>query len=319
VTLQIDNAAQAGTPLVNCATISDGQFEDNPYDDTDCVTETVFAPGPNLRVTQSYYWQSTGAVGYGVPFENVGTVQINDVSITNTFPATFNLNYWNLDFWASWSGGVSGNQITATLSRLEPDWRTWLNLGVGFNLPNGTLFTNTAQIMVLPGDVNPADNTATLVLGTGPDLRIDKMLTAGEPRPGELLTFTLHFENNSPWSTTGGVIITDTLPAGLEFVSSQLRLCGPVYFCDRPPDRTSGNALAWDWNGVDPIGTWWWNDIVVTVRVTTTLTAGPVFTNTAQIVSRNPAADVEPNYANNTDMYTVAMILNRLYLPLIRR
>jgi uncharacterized repeat protein (TIGR01451 family) len=158
-----------------------------------------------------------------------------------------------------------------------------------------------------------------LALGAGPDLMIDKWLTAGEPGVGQLLTYTLHFASAFPWGTTGSVRLTDTLPAGLEFVRSAQRLCGLSYFCNRPPDVMNGPVLAWDWNGSDPVGGGWWNDILVTVRVTNTFALGTTFVNTATIASSAYAVDTEPDYANNTAWAVIDLIVNRLFLPLIRR
>ncbi len=318
VRFAIDPDLPSGTVITNCVTISDGIFEDNPYDQMDCVSETVYS-GPNLRVVKTAHWQGEHGIQYDVSIANVGDTSYETVLITDTFPAALTLDGWGTGFWEEWSGGVAGNVLTLTLSRLEPGWTTNLNMWLSFDLPNGTLLTNTAQIMTPPGDANPADNTSVVMVGTGPDLSVEKTLTAGDPGVGELLTFTLRFANRWPWGTTGGVRITDTLPAGLAFVGAQQRLCGPTYFCDRAPDHVSGQAVAWDWNGSDPVDGGWWNDILVTVRVTDTFALGTVFTNTAAIASSAYAADKEPDYANNLAAAMIELIVNRLHLPVIMR
>jgi hypothetical protein len=113
------------------------------------------------------------------------------------------------------------------------------------------------------------------------------------------------------------VRITDTLPAGLTFVRAQQRLCGPEYFCDQPPEVVNGQTVAWTWNGGGPVGGGWWNDLLVTVRVTDTYTLGAVFTNTATLASDAYAADHEPNYANNSAAAMITLFLERVFLPLL--
>jgi uncharacterized repeat protein (TIGR01451 family) len=166
--------------------------------------------------------------------------------------------------------------------------------------------------------VNPADNHSDIVVGTGPDLSIEKSLTGGSstPKPGDLLTYTLHFKNNSRRSTSGNVWVTDTLPTGLEFISATQRLCGPGnYFCSRYPDNTEGQALAWDCGTIDNGG---WNDFVVTVRVTDTAHFGDVLTNTALIASGDPS-DVEPFYADNTSAWAITIFQYKTYLPVVMK
>lgn len=322
VQLRINSGTPAGAVLTNCVAIASHDFPDNPYDNADCTTETVRAAGPNLRVTKFADWQNDNSIRYWVSIENIGTTTANTVTITDTFPVSMTLNGRNINVpggWGPWSSGQSGNQLTVTLNRLEPGWTTNLRMNLSFSsAPNGTLFTNTAQITTPPGDVNPSDNSSVLVIGTGPDLSIEKWLSGGTASFGQLLTYTLHFENDARWGTVGHVWITDTLPTGLVFVSATQRLCG-TYFCERTPDRSSGSWLAWDWNRDGTVDRYWWNDYVVTVRVVSnTLLMSDVLTNTATIASGDPN-DVEPFYDNNTSVCAVTTVKYRIYLPVVMR
>jgi uncharacterized repeat protein (TIGR01451 family) len=317
ITLQITPTTPVGTVLTNCATIAMSDFEDNPYDNDKCVTETVRAAGTNLRVKKFGWWQGQGGLHYFINIENIGTKTVNNVTITDTFPVSMTLNKLNVKFGEQWSSGVSGNQLTVTLSRLEPGLATGMDLWLSVPpVPNGTLFTNTAEMTTPTDDVNPADNSSVLVVGTGPDLSIEKWLTGGTPKPGQLITYTLHFQNHSQaWWTAGNVWITDTLPAGLQFITSTQRLCGEAYFCPSTPNY-DGTSLTWNWG---QMGNGWWNDFVVTVRVTDTAKGGAVFTNTATIASDDPANDVEPFYNDNTSVVTATIVQYKIYLPVIVR
>ncbi len=311
VTMRIKSSTAPGSVLTNCATIAISDFEDYPYDNTACVTDTVRASGPDLGVIKSATWEGPDVIRCNVGIRNVGTSTEYNVAITDTYDFPMTPDGCSFNFWRGWqwSGCASGtNPITITLNELDPGDTAWLEmrLRVPGGVSQGTLLANTAQIDTPSGDVNPGDNRAEVVMGTGPDLSIEKWLTGGTstPGPGDIVTYTLHFENDSPWETQGNVLVTDTLPAGLEFVAAQQRQCGSgEYNCQSILDQ-SGSVLAWNngrWGGNS------WNDLVLTLRVSNTLRGGTVLTNSAEIASDDPAHDVEPNYDNNTSRYAVTM------------
>jgi uncharacterized repeat protein (TIGR01451 family) len=301
IELALPPTLTTGAVLTNCATIATSAIETDPYDNASCTTDTVYPAGPNLRVVKYANWNNPNRVRYDVEIANIGSQTINNVHITDILPISMSVSWWGIDFWEQWTGNQSGNQLTLTLTRLEPSWTTWLHIDadVPNGIPNGTFFTNTAQIDVPPGDVNPQDNTSVNVIATGPDLTMSKWQSGGRAAPGQLLTYTLHFKNDSQWWTTGNVWITDTLPVGVQFVSAQLRDCWDRLFCDQPPANVSGRTLTWVYG---QWGNGWWDDLIVTVHVTDTVGLTNWLTNTAQIATTDPANDVEPNTANNTSV-----------------
>ena len=92
ITLRLDPATPVGTVITNCATIAISDFEDNPYDNDQCVAETVRTAGTNLRVTKFAEWQGQGGLQYRINIENIGTTTVNNVMITDTFPVSMTLN-----------------------------------------------------------------------------------------------------------------------------------------------------------------------------------------------------------------------------------
>jgi uncharacterized repeat protein (TIGR01451 family) len=311
VRLRVNTTTTVGTVFTNCATIGMSDFEDDPYDNDECVAETVrSSTGPDLDVTKYAYWQSWDRIQYQVRIRNVGGQAAYNVTVTETYPLTMTMNWWNVDcLGRSCSNSPHGsNPFTVTFEALYPGDATWLDMELQVPaVPNGTFFTNTAEIDTPPGDTIPANNSDEIVVGTGPDLRVEKWLTGGSPtpKPRDLLTFTLHFQNDSRWWTAGNVWITDTLSSGLEFVSFQERLCGGTYFCQRVPDYHGGGVAAWDYG---QMGEGWWNDFVITVLVTDTAQGGDVLTNTATIATDDPVNDAEPDTANNTSAYAVTVL-----------
>lgn len=310
VELEIDELTEPGALLENCATSAAGARETDPYDNTSCVSEQVQAAGPNLRVVKLGEWRGPNQLHYLVRLENVGTTIVYGVALTDTLPAGTTLQGWNLNVppgWGAWSAQESGGVITGTLERLEPGWTTWLDIYVDVpGVDAGTRFTNTAEITLPPGDVNPADNTAEHVAVSGPNLTLTKTHTGGPAHAaaGDLITYTLHFANNTAWGFSGPVWLTDTLPAGLTFVSAQQSYCG-AFDCDRGPEATTPlpdgrTALAWNWGG-------WgggWIDLIVTAQVAEGLPDGAALANTAEIGSFEPA-EGEYDLTDNSAAATV--------------
>jgi uncharacterized repeat protein (TIGR01451 family) len=316
--LLINPDTKPGTLLSNCATLAGSEFEYNPYENDQCADETARAAGPNLRVQKFSHWEGPNRLYFGVRIGNIGTTKEHDVVVTDTFPEGLTLSDWGVDSGGNWDWNLTGNQFTVTFDELEMGGTRWLNLWLDVpDVANGTLFTNNAEITIPSGDVNPADNSDTLVVGTGPDLSVRKWQSGGpsRPEPGDLVTFTLHLENHAQaWGTAGDVWITDTLPAGLEFVSARERLC-EGYFCPRDPDRIVGNAFAWSFG---TLGNNNWRDLEITALVADTVHAAASLLNTATTRSTDPG-DVEPNYADNTSSFTVRVAGAIRYLPLILR
>ncbi len=317
VVLRVDTNAFPGTVLTNTAEISPLPGEDTYDDNTSTAVELLNDHGPNVRVTKWGDWHGDyeGHAWYQFSVENVGDVDVPRVVVTDTYPLSMTLEG---DPWTDW-GRVSGytrndagHWFTFTMENVHSGYR----LDFGFNatvatpVPLGLILTNTAEVTLTPGDINPNDNVSQYVLSTGPDLYIEKTLVGGELLPGELVTFSLRYGNDQPghtwwWSTQGNVWITDTLPMELEYITSTQRWCsGPD--CPYIVPAIVGNQLAFN---VGPQGAGWWNEIYLTVRITDSATGLDTFTNWAEIASDQPSVDIEPYYDNNSSYYDIVITL----------
>lgn len=307
--LNVDPDLASGTLLGNCAIIDADIFETDPYDNMECVTQEIYNTGPNLRATKFGDWQDTGRIYYRSLIENIGTTTLYSVTLTDTLPSGATVNWWNMSYDYMWTGGDLGGVIAITLERLEPGWTAWLNmeLDVSSAAP-GDHLTNNIAVMEPVGDIYPPDNEYALTMGAGPDLTMEKWVTGGSIEPSDLLTYTLHFKNDSIWNTDGLVWITDTLPGEMEFVSAVQRFCGDTYFCDSPPDpaHSTDTELAWLW-GDQPVNAYAWQDLVITVRISDTVQGGEQLWNWATLASTS-TVDVEPDYVNNTDSVGITIV-----------
>ena len=321
IILRVDDDAIPGTVLTNTVEISRLPDEDNYDDNVDTLVETLYEHGPNLRVRKDGGWHDDGPdtrrAGYNISIENVGDERVDHVTVTDTYPISMTLDWFDTE-WGSlegWNDNPTSRYFTATYWSLNPGDTMWLDFDAsipgGGPLPFGLVFTNTAEVMLDPADTNPDDNTDDAILTTGPDLYVEKTLVAGDLLPGEIITFSLTFGNKREgwqwwWNMQGDAWLTDTLPAGLEYITSTQHWCGWTDWCARPPDRDDGTHLTWHlW----PIGSSEWNEIYLTVRITDTAEGDDVFTNWVEITSDQPGDDVEPYYDNNEDSYDVDIAL----------
>ena len=257
VALDVANDAPVGMVLTNTIEISslpgEGRYDDN----TDTWVESLHGTGPNLRVDKYYRWENEDRILYGVYLKNVGTTNMSSIWVTDTYPisTTSDGNLWvghGPRFTATHD--AENRQFVVETEELGPGGTAhfgfWVDLDEAIRGVQGLLFTNTVAAP-WPGDVDTADNSDTEVAYTGPEVYVEKWLSGGVPKPGEMVTFTVAFGNcnQDPWSGDDQYEshITDTLPEGMTF----LRATAP-WNADWQPETQDDNVLAWSWGPMWP-------------------------------------------------------------------
>lgn len=197
--LDIGSGVTPGTVLTNCAAVGIAEAEDTPWTNTDCVTETVNEPGPNLRVRKWSWWEGDNQLHYHVQFENIGDEQINNVWITDTLPeATTWDGWWDLQFdWSRLSTQDLGpNMLRWQFSTLYPGDSGGIEFRARLDDPNTrpAWYTNTVEIA--PSDDYPDDNTAVTVDVKGEVERVEMWVASegdnmwGRVQPNAPITIT---------------------------------------------------------------------------------------------------------------------------------
>lgn len=304
VVLDVDPQAIPGTALSNRAEITVLPGEDSESDNFSSWVETLYPHGPNVRVRQDYDWHGdyAGHAWYNLALENIGDVAVFNVLFTDTYPLPVqrdggvDLDWGRL---VDWQDHPGEHYFTATFQNLYPGDVTWINFNTSFGLnpvEEGLVLTNTAAIQAVEDETWTNDNEDKAILVTGPNLWVAKMLEAGEVRPGEVITFSLYFGNDQPghtwwWNLEGNAILTDTLPDGLEFITSTQENCGPGGMWCAVYPQIEGNDYTWQlW----PIHTGEWNRIRVVARLADDLTGLDELVNRAEIASDSPVLDIDP-------------------------
>ena len=208
----IENRAHVTTP-------GDSNVENNSASDT----VTVIQPPPDLHLTKTHVGRfavrTNGTFTMTVSNGHLGGMTTNPIIVTDTLPA-------GLTFV---SGGGTGWTCDAVLQTvtctnpgpLAPLASSSFTLTVAVGQAAFPTVQNRASVDS-GGDRNDFDNTATDTVlvdpAQAPDLTIIKTHT-GNFVVGAHGLFTIQVINNLVMPTTGPITVTDTLPAGLTFVS----------------------------------------------------------------------------------------------------
>ncbi len=289
VTMTVISTIAANGSIVNTATISGNEADQQPGNNTSTVV-TVVSPTPggvltDLQVVKTVD-KPTASIGqtltYTIVARNAGPSNATGVTVTDRLPQEF-LNTITA------SGGnytITSGTLTWTIGNLAAGQTATLTV-TGTITKNGTV-VNTAVITGNETDERPENNTSTVITVVTPggqnpedatDLQVVKTVDKTRATVGQSLTYTVTVRNNGPNNATG-VLVVDMLPMRQANFPAQ-------------PTTTSGSYnMA---TGIWTIGNLGANQ-TATLTVTGTITANGTIVNTA-IVSGNEA-DSEPQ--NNT-------------------
>ena len=173
----------------------------------------------------------------------------------------------------------AGSTATVTLTAVVP-----------VNLPDGTVIANTATVTAqtpqVP-DTLPNTDTASVRVGAVADLSVTKTDSPDPVSAGANLTYTITVANGGP-NAAQSVSLTDTLPAGMTFVS----LSAPAGFsCTTPAVGATGPVTC----SIASLAAAATPTFTLIVHVDAGVASGTVISNTAIVT----AATNDPNAANN--------------------
>ncbi len=274
VTVQVGSGA-SGT-LTNTAVVS--ATTPDPDAGNNTATEpTAVNVAADLRIAKTDSADPVNAgdqVVYTIVVTNDGPSDATGVAVTDTLPAGVTLISTN--GCSNDPGGVPNCDLGTIAVGASASYAVTVQVGAGVS---GTL-TNTAVVSATTPDPNTGNNTATepTTVGAAADLRITKVDDVDPVRIGDTVIYTLQVFNDGPSNATN-VVVTDTLPAGLTFVSST--------GCDNDPAGVPSCNL-----GSMAAGT----SKSYTVAVTVDPGVAGTLTNSATVVSSVP----DPNTGNNT-------------------
>ncbi len=277
ITVSVDPAT-AGT-ITNTASVSSSTPDPNPNNNTD-TEDTFVGTSADLSITKSDNPDPVlpgDTLTYTVTVNNAGPSSATDVVVTDTLPA--GVTFASTSGCAEDPAGVP----TCSLGTIAAGGSASYTITVTADAATSGVVTNTASVTSNTPDPDTSNNTDTEDTTVAPpgtaELRVTKSDNPDPVQPGGTLTYTITVTNAGP-ADADDVVATDTLPAGVTFVSTA--------GCAEDPAGVPTCSL-----GTIAAGSSASYTVTVTVDPATTGT----ITNTVSVTSSTP----DPNPGTNTD------------------
>jgi uncharacterized repeat protein (TIGR01451 family) len=220
----VSSTAASGT-VINTASVSTPGGSNGGGSSADDPTTINPGAAPDLSITKSHTGNFVAGTTGNYTIEVTNAAGAADttgpITVTDTLPAGLS---FLIDNGPGWVCLPSQQVVTCTnLGPINAGETSTLNLDVSVSQSASGSVTNSVTVAT-PGETNTANNSAsdqTLIQGgPEPDLSITKS-HVGHFTVGVNDSYTIQVSNAaSAGPTTGAITITDTLPAGLSFVSA---------------------------------------------------------------------------------------------------
>jgi large repetitive protein len=298
VTLEIVATVTSGDPINNTATISAVDQGDPDTNNNTDATAIDAVPTADLSLTKDVDNASPALnsnVTFTITLTNSGPDEATGVQVLDQLPAgltfvsaTPSVGSYN-ETTGVWDVGTVINGATPTLAIVA-------------TVTSGSAISNIAQVSasdVADNDSTPNNNeageddqdsvTVDAFEPASADLSLDKQASTLTPNLGQQVTFTLTLANSGPDEATG-VQVTDLLPAGLAFVSSN------------PSVGTyNGTTGVWDVGSVA-------SGASPTLEIVATVTSTAAIVNDAEVTASGTAdPDSTPNDGQGDDFASVTI------------
>lgn len=211
----------ADTAITNTAS---AHADENLTDVFDSAQITpVTPPTPATLTVEKGVSNSTPLTGetivYGIIISNVGELDATNVVFTDTLPA--GVTYVGADYNASLGGtfNETNGDITWSGFTLAAGTSTVVKITVTVDASIDATVTNTACTHSEQNLTDVCNDAIFTVRQPNVTLLMDKSVDNDNPRVGENVVYTLVVTNNGT-DTANGVVVSDTLPAGVTYISS---------------------------------------------------------------------------------------------------
>lgn len=207
-------------PQTNTASVeSNDAFDPDTTNDSDDASISTVAADLSISKSDNPDPVVAGqTLTYTITVINAGPSDAANLAVTDTLPA-------GVAFVSAsgtdWSCGHSGGVVTCTRASLAvgsaPDITITVTVDAGTSGP----LSNNVSVTSDTHDPDTEDNSASesTAVSTSADLSITKTDSVDPVVAGNNLTYTITVSNAGP-SDAANVVVTDTLPAGVTFVSS---------------------------------------------------------------------------------------------------
>ncbi len=230
---------------------------------------------------------------YDLAVGNAGPSDATSVTVTSTLPSgvTFVSS-------AAAQGSCSGDAtISCELGGLAAGATTTVALEVQVSANATGSIVSFSSVSANESDPDATNNTATVASSVKgdpaqADVAVAKLDSPDPVAAGSKLTYTLAVANNGPGDATG-LVLADTLPQGVSFVSSTP---------GSPTCTPSIDKVTCDLGGLTSGAT---TTVSITVGIPASMAQGAVLTNSVTVT----ASETDPNFANNTGVTATTQVV----------
>ncbi|MEI7769409.1 MAG: hypothetical protein WCI67_05440 [Chloroflexales bacterium] len=230
VTVQVDAGVANGAPVVNNVTLDykdsmGNLFPREKATDTDTVQLTPALPVMTVAKSDGVTVTAPGnSLTYMIDYANTSGAVATNAVLKDTIPA--NTTYVSCAFVAPATGvalcSQAGGVVTFALAGdVAPGTGGQVKVTVTVNAGAVGTVDNTVALDYMDSLSNPRPtrHASDQDLIASPDLRLTKDASSITIRPGELITYTLTYLNDSDVTATG-VVIAETVPVGTHAVAA---------------------------------------------------------------------------------------------------
>jgi uncharacterized repeat protein (TIGR01451 family) len=211
-----DATGSATNTATATALTPDPNSADNTATTTDAITSE--ADVQIIKTASASSIAAGGVVDYTLTVTNGGPSSAANVGVTDVIPSGFTVVIAN----TSPACTLVASTLTCPVGSLEPGGTMSfvVELNAAASLAPGD-YANTATVTATTSDPDATNNTstATVTVSRIADLSTVKSADTNLPAAGTTFTYIVSASNAGP-SDAASVVVTDTLPAALTFVSS---------------------------------------------------------------------------------------------------
>ena len=216
--VEIKVRPQSDGTITNQASVASDEGDSNTADNS-AASETTVNPAADLSLTKSDSPDPVLAgelLTYTLAVQNSGPSSAAGVTLSDTLPA--GVTYESATTTQGTCSESSGT-VTCELGTIADEQGVSVEIKIRSTTPG--LLSNSANVVSLTADTDSADNAASAetTVTAAADLSLTKSDSPDPVLAGDELTYTLGVHNAGPQDATG-VSLTDTLPAGVTFVSA---------------------------------------------------------------------------------------------------
>lgn len=269
-----------------------GNQEAYPGGDGDTHTTMVGVDMQTSKSASGQFIQGYEGI-YTIDYQNRGPLPSFNVVLTDTLPTGL--------IYVSDNSGItptlSGNQVAWYIGTVPGYANRSFDLTVYVTptLVGGEAVTNTLDILASSMEHNTTNNgsfASTVIISATRDMHVSKFLYSGSPFAGDDIEYRIYYQNSGN-SDAADVVITDTLPLSMTYVSSHNNEGFTLV--------VNGDTVVWT-KPVVPNGDSGY--LYLTVHIDESAPENSTLTNTVRIANSFP----ETTYTNNVYTHTATVI-----------